>query len=253
MSVEGELLVWYDQWKMLENILFLITSYLAACAATIAGFGSSALLIPVAIFFMEIKTAIFVIAVFHLFNNLFKVRFFWSKIDFRTFFLFGIPSIFMAFCGAALISILPIHIIRVVLGAFLILYSGYSFVKPDFRVHKSEKNAVLGGSLSGLLAGLIGLGGAIRSAFLIGFNLPKDVYVGTSALIAVVIDMTRIPTYLVTGSVGYDPHLYLIPFLIVCAYFGVRTGKLLLHRINQKTFRRFVLAALFLIGLRILF
>jgi uncharacterized membrane protein YfcA len=69
----------------------------------------------------------------------------------------------------------------------------------------------------------------------------------------VVIDMTRIPTYLVTGSVGHSSHLYLIPFLIVSAYFGVRAGKILLNRINQETFRRFVLIALFLIGLRILF
>lgn len=237
---------------MLENILFLIASYLAACAATIAGFGSSALLIPVALFFMEIKTAIFVVAVFHLFNNLFKVRLFWSKIDFRTFLLFGVPSTLMAFLGAALVSVLPIHVIRVVLGAFLIIYSAYSFLKPEFSVQKSGRNAILGGGLSGFLAGLIGLGGAMRSAFLIGFNLPKEVYVGTSALIAIVIDTTRIPTYLATGSVGYSLHLYLIPFLIVSAYLGVRIGKALLSRINQKIFRRFVLAALFLIGLGII-
>ena len=202
---------------------------------------------------MEIKTAIFVVAVFHLFNNLFKVRFFWSKIDFKTFFLFGVPSIIMAFCGAALVSILPIHVIRVVLGAFLIIYSVYSFLKPDFSVRKSGRNAVLGGGLSGFLAGLIGLGGAMRSAFLIGFDLPKEVYVGTSAMIAIVIDATRIPTYLATGSVGYSPHLYLIPFLVVSAYLGVRTGKILLNRINQKTFRKVVMTALFLIGLGILF
>ena len=36
------------------------------------------------------------------------------------------------------------------------------------------------------LAGLIGLGGAIRSTFLVAFNLPKEVYIGTSALIAFV-------------------------------------------------------------------
>lgn len=201
---------------------------------------------------MEIKTAIFVVAVFHLFNNLFKVRLFWSKIDFRTFLLFGVPSVLMAFLGAALVSVLPIHVIRVVLGAFLIIYSVYSFLKPEFSVRKSGRNAILGGGLSGLLAGLIGLGGAMRSAFLIGFNLPKEVYVGTSALIAIVIDMIRIPTYLATGSVGSSLHLYLIPFLIVSAYLGVRTGKVLLSRINQKNFRRFVLVALFLIGLGII-
>lgn len=40
----------------MENILFPIAAYLAAVGATIAGFGSSALLIPVAILFMDVKT-----------------------------------------------------------------------------------------------------------------------------------------------------------------------------------------------------
>jgi hypothetical protein len=138
------------------------------------------------------------------------------------------------------------------LAAFLILYSVYSLANPRFVLKKSRKNAVIGGSLSGLLAGLIGLGGAVRSTFLIGFNLPKEVYVGTSALIAVVIDLTRIPTYLATASVRFSSHFYLIPFLVVSAYFGVRTGKVLLLKINQETFRKVVLIALCLIGLSIL-
>lgn len=238
---------------MLSSVVFLIASYGAAVAATIAGFGSSTLLIPVAFLFMDIKTAVFVVAVFHLFNNVFKIRLFWKSIDFKIFLLFGIPSILMAFTGALLISIIPLDVVKIILGVFLIGYAVYSFIKPTFGIKKSKPTAIVGGSFSGFLAGLIGLGGAIRGAFLTAFNLPKEIYVATSAMIAVVIDMTRIPTYLITKTVQDHSYYILLPFLCVIAYFGVRTGKGLLQKINQDTFRRIVSAALFAVGVKILF
>lgn len=237
---------------MLENILFIAASFLVAVAATIAGFGSSTLLVPVAVQFMDIRTAVFVVAIFHLFNNIFKIRIFWRKIDFKTFFLFGIPSIILAFTGAILISVMPVDIIRRILAVFLIIYAIYSLAKPKFALKKSKINAALGGSLSGLLAGLIGLGGAVRSAFLVSYDLSKEVYVATSAMIAVVIDVTRIPTYIFTKAVQESSYYILIPILIVSAYFGVKTGKTLLAKIKQETFRRIVAVAILLVGIKIL-
>lgn len=238
--------------SMIEHTVFLVASFLAATGATIAGFGSSALLIPVAISFFDLRTAIFIVACFHLFNNLFKIRIFWDKIDFRTFFYFGIPSICFAFWGAALIAMLPLDLITQILAVFLIVYAVYSLFKPKLAIKKNRWNAILGGSLSGFFAGLIGLGGAIRSSFLVVFDFPKEVYVATSAMIAVVIDVTRIPTYVLTGSVRATSELFLIPFLIVSAYFGVSLGKILLNRIDQQTFRRIVAIALLLVGIKLL-
>lgn len=233
-------------------VIFILVSYLAASSATIAGFGSSTLLIPVALLFMDIKTTIFIVAFFHLFNNIFKIRMFWSKIDFNTFLLFGIPSIILAFIGAALISVIPVEIIKSILAVFLIIYSIYTLINPKFALKKSKASAVVGGGFSGLLAGLIGMGGAIRSAFLIAFNLPKEVYIATSAMIAVVIDVTRIPTYFFTKVVQGSWHYIFLFFLFVSAYLGVKTGKILLKRINQKTFRKIVSIVLFLVGVKML-
>ncbi len=238
---------------ILTGIIFLAASYAAAAAATVAGFGSSTLLIPVALLFMDVKTAVFVVAVFHLFNNLFKIGLFRKRVDTKVFWPFGIPSILLAFTGALLVSIIQIETVKTVLGVFLIAYALYSFLEPRFGIKKTRANAVAGGSLSGFLAGLIGLGGAIRGAFLVAFDLPKEVYVATSAAIALVIDVTRIPTYLLTKTVQNNTYYILLPILCVMAYLGVRTGKLWLERINQKTFRRMVSIALFAVGAKILF
>ena len=238
---------------MLINILFLVFSYGAAIVATLAGFGSSTLLIPVAMMFMDAKTAIFLVACFHLFSNTFKIKAFWNKIDFKTFLLFGIPSIIFAFIGAVLISSIPVDIIKRGVAIFLILFAIYSLLKPKFTIKETPVNAVLGGSLSGLLAGLIGLGGAIRSTFLIAFNMSKEVYVGTSAMIAFVIDLTRIPTYLFTKIIQDTSYFILLPFMVLSAYLGVKTGKKLLGKINQQTFRKIVLIAILLVAIKLLF
>ncbi len=238
---------------ILTGIIFLAASFVAAAAATVAGFGSSTLLIPLALLFMDIKTAVFVVAVFHLFNNLFKVRLFRNRIGAKVFWLFGIPSILFAFAGAMLISLIQIEMIKTVLGVFLVAYAFYSFLEPRFDIKKTRANAAVGGSLSGFLAGLIGLGGAIRGAFLVAFDLPKEVYVATSAAIALVIDVTRIPTYVLTKTVQGSTSYILLSFLCVMAYLGTATGKRLLERIDQRTFRRAVSVALFAVGAKILF
>ena len=238
---------------MIEYGLFLCSAYVAAVIATIAGFGSSTILIPVAMFFMDLKTAVFFVACFHLFNNLFKVRLFFKKIDFKLFGMFGVPSIFFAFLGARIITIVPVDLLTKVLSVFLVLYSCVSFFKPNIKIKKSPFNAFFGGSLSGFLAGLIGMGGAIRSVFLLAFHLPKEVYIATAALIAFVIDLTRIPTYILTGVVRDHAYFSLLPLLIFIAYLGVRSGKALLDKVNQEFFRKIVLGALFLVGIRLFF
>lgn len=238
---------------MIENGLFLLAAYAAAVIATVAGFGSSTLLIPVAVFFMDLKTAVFLVACFHLFNNLFKIRLFFAKIDFKLFRLFGIPSIIFAFLGAGAVAVLPAELLTRILAVFLILFSGIAFLWPNIKIRQSPLNALFGGSLSGFLAGLIGMGGAIRSMFLLTFNLPKEIYVATAALIAFMIDLTRIPTYLWTGVVRNHAYYSLLPVLIIIAYFGVKTGKGLLGKIAQDAFRKIVLGALFLVGGKLLF
>lgn len=238
---------------MTEHLLFLLAAYISAVLATIAGFGSSTLMVPVAVFFMDIKTAVFVVACFHLFNNIFKIKVFWGKIDFNLFLRFGIPSILFAFWGAVYISAAPVDLIQKVLAIFLIVFSLLSLLRHNYRIKANMLNAVIGGCSSGFLAGLIGLGGALRASFLTAFNLPKEIYVATAAMIALVVDLTRIPTYVLRGTFENNVYIRSLPFLVICAYLGVKTGKALLNRIDHILFRRIVFVALLLVGIKLLF
>jgi len=144
------------------------------------------------------------------------------------------------------------EILKLVLGIFLLLFSILSLAKPDFRFKSSPRNAVVGGGISGFLAGLIGTGGALRGAFLTAFNLKKEVYIATAAAIAIAVDITRIPIYFGSGFLKQQFYWYL-PLLFGIAIAGSYVGKKIVNKIPQKSFRKFVLGVIALLSLKFIY
>lgn len=55
---------------MEEEILLFLSAFVAEIIGTMAGFGSSTILLPLALFFVDFKIAIVLVAIFHLFGNI---------------------------------------------------------------------------------------------------------------------------------------------------------------------------------------
>src|SRR3989338_9562788 len=233
-------------------MLFFLTAFVSEIAGTMAGFGSSTIFLPLAILFFDFKTALVLVAFLHIFGNVGRIAFFKHGIDWNLILKFGVPSVLFTIIGALLVSRIPQDALKGYLGVFLIGYALYSLWKENFAVSPSNTNAIAGGGISGFLAGLIGTGGALRGAFLSGFKLPKEKYIATAAAIALAVDLTRIPIYISEGFLKSEYYWYL-PILFVVAFAGSFTGKGIVNKIPQKHFRRFVLIALFLIGVKFIF
>jgi len=118
----------------------------------------------------------------------------------------------------------------------------FRFDKP---LKQSNKNLYLGGVISGFFAGLVGTGGAIRGITLAAFNLPKDIFIATSALIDLGVDFSRAVVYV---AQGYFPAEYikLIPFLILVSILGSYLGKVILKYTSERVFKYIVLAVVIL-------
>jgi hypothetical protein len=145
--------------------------------------------------------------------------------------------------GAYIVIYVPQNVLTVLLGVFLLLFSIYSLLHPDFKVKAGKINTIIGGSLSGFLQGLIGIGGPLRGSFLISYNLDKFKYIATLSAIAVFIDITRIPIYYFNNLL--EPQFYyLIPPLVIIGVVGSYTGKKIVNKISQNTFKKFVLIAI---------
>ena len=89
----------------------------------------------------------------------------------------------------------------------------------------------------------------MRGAFLTAFGLHKEQYIATAALIALAVDITRIPVYLNKGFL-VSQFYWFIPVLLVIALIGSFTGKQIIKRIPQKMFRKLVLVAICIVGFR---
>ncbi|MBI2593380.1 sulfite exporter TauE/SafE family protein [Candidatus Daviesbacteria bacterium] len=234
------------------SILFFLSAFAAEIIGTIAGFGSSTVFLPLALLFFDFKTSLVLVAFFHIFGNISRISFFRSGLDRHILIIFGIPSVLLTLIGALLVSYLPQEMLKGILGVFLIIYSIISLWKDDLKVRPSLFNSVIGGGLSGFLAGLIGTGGALRGAFLTAFALPKEKYIATAAAIALGVYLTRIPVYLKDGFLQSQYYWYM-PILFIVAFAGSFAGKQIVKRVPQKTFRKVVLIAILIIGVKFVY
>lgn len=231
--------------------LFLLAAFIAEVIGTTAGFGAATVLTPIAILFMDAKTAIAVVACFHLFGNASRLYFFWRSIRWAMWLQFGLTGILFSFIGAEVSARLPSPALVLLFGLFLLCYVAVSVLAPSRMQWPARPSLLVGGGVaSGFIAGLLGTGGAIRSACLLAFGLPKEVYLGTSAAIALVVDSTRVPVYLASGFLP-AAMVPVLASLVAVAFAGAWTGQRVVRRISPALFRRLVLALLALMGLKL--
>jgi len=227
----------------------LIIAFVAATIATTTGFGSATILTPFVAMVIDIKAAIVLVAFFHFANNLSKFTVMRKSINLRLVLVYGLPSVISALVGAWIFGSVDVSLITMFFSIFLVMFSLYSLFRPKLRIPEKDSILAIGGLISGLTSGLIGVGGAIRSMFLISTFLKKEAYIATAAAIAIMVDVSRISMYLYRGSLYQSHTLWIIPLVIV-AFLGVFTGRRLLRRLNEDMVRKAVLVALLLVGIK---
>ena len=234
------------------ELIFWFSAFFAEVIGTMAGFGSSTIFLPIALFFLDFRTSLTLVAVFHISGNIGRITFFRYGINRRLLLIFGLPSIALTLIGALLVTYVPSDILKLILGIFLMLFSLISLFRPNFSVAPNKTNSFVGGSLSGFFSGLIGTGGALRGAFLTSFNLEKSVYIATSAAIALAVDITRIPVYFGSGFLDAEFYYY-IPLLFALAISGSFIGKKIVNRVSQQSFKKFVLTAIIVVSIKFVY
>jgi len=232
---------------MPEHIWFFASALIAEVVATMAGFGSSTLLMPVALLFFDFSTALLLVGVFHVAGSASRAVFFRHGLERRILVAFGLPSLVLTFLGAMLVPSTPEALLKGLLGVFLVAYAAIS-LWHRLQIRPTLPAMAAGGAVSGFLAGLIGTGGALRGAFLSAFQLPRDQYLANAAAIAFAVDLTRLPVYFGQGFSKSVPWTYYL-LLVGIAWTGSFIGRKLVTRVPQERFRQVVFALLLLVGL----
>ena len=237
---------------MAEGVLLCVLTFIAAGIGTATGFGTSTVMIPVMTIFVSMPVALLFVGIIHLCGDIWKVLLFKGGLDVKLIIGFGLSGIAASFLGARLSFIAGDLPLKRILGAFLLAYVGFLFLKKQWALPKNSSTAVCGGVLSGLCAGFFGVGGAVRGAFLTAFDLPKEVYIFTSGLIALFIDVTRISQYIMGGTRLESTFLYSLIICIPISFVAAYVTKKFLDKLPQKFFRIFVGVFLALVAVKLL-
>ncbi len=257
----------------MDYALVALAALVVAALTLFSGFGLGTLLMPVFALFFPIPVAVAATAVVHLSNNVFKVFLVGRNADKTVVLKFALPAALAAVVGALLLQyvsgaapllqyelagrtheVTPIKlIIALLIVGFAILELSPQFEKLTFP----PKFIPLGGVLSGFFGGLSGHQGALRSAFLIRAGLPKEAFIGTMVLSAVVVDVTRLLVYGSTfftsafATVNASDHNAwgLIITGTLAAFAGSFIGARLVKKVTLRTVQRIVGIMLLLLGL----
>lgn len=220
---------------------------MAEILGTVGGFGSSLFFVPIAGYFLDFHSVLGITALFHISSNLTKIVFFRKGVDKKLLLSIGVPAVLFVIAGAILSRFIKTEILEMLLALFLIVVSLTLLIFKNITLQPTTSNSIIGGSISGMLAGLLGTGGAIRGITLAAYNLKMDAFIATSAIIDLAIDSSRGIVYVLNGYV-HKHDLYLIPILLVVSIVGTFIGKKILSKMSEEQFKSIVLVLVLLTG-----
>lgn len=230
-----------------HEIYFLILAFFSELIGTLSGVSSSTIFVPLGTLFESFQITLALTATLHVLGNSVRTVMYWKHINWKLTLKFGVPSVLFTGLGAQYSDLFSERSYAIALGLFLISISSYLlFFKTKPLYHKIWLPYV-GGSLSGLLTGMIGSGGAVRSIALTAFKLNPLTFTATSTLIDFGGDILRFAVYF-KKSYLTEEHYFYLPFLMLIAFGANWLARIWLSRINKDHFEKIVLRFVLFMG-----
>ena len=230
-------------------VVVAIVAFIAAALTVPAGFGLSTMLTPIVLLLMEPHEAVAVVAIVHGAHNGAKYYSLKEHVDFTAIKRYGIWLVIGAIIGALLQNMVPQEPLLLVIGCFLIILPILTLSENWTGYKIPEANDRVGGFGSGFMGGLSGHQGALRAMFLTKRIPDKMSYAATASILALCVDFSRIPVYLLYRSEEVYSHYSLIIILVISALAGARLGKRWLKTLKSEWIRNGVMIGIISSGL----
>ena len=238
---------------MLVVLLIVVvgTSFLGALATFFTGFGLNTILVPVFMIYFDAPLAVLMAGIVHLFNNILKVALTSRSINWHLFRNFGLPALLFAFIGAQLLNAVKDTVgpqLTPVFGAIFILFALLELFNWKLPLQGLWAMRI-GGILSGFFGGFSGHQGALRALFLSKLKMEPIVFVATTAIISLLVDLTRVSVYF-SGSWLYNYYpTYIMIYCVPSALVGTLIGRKYIQKVNHARLSIIVGLALLAMGL----
>jgi uncharacterized membrane protein YfcA len=233
---------------MVFGLILALVAVVAGGVAAVTGFGVGSLLTPALALETGTRIAVAAVAIPHLVGTAqryWKLR---HHVDRRILAGFGIASAIGGLAGALLGTRFSSRGLAVVFGALLIVAGASEFTGWMERVRWGRRAAWIAGAVSGAFGGLVGNQGGIRTAAMLGFDVPKESFVATAAAIALFVDGARLPVYLATQWREIASIWPLVLTATGGVVIGTAFGTRILGWVPQRIFRRVIAVLLSILG-----
>lgn len=251
----------------MDFVVIGVVAFVASGLTLYSGFGLGTVLLPAFALFFPAPAAVAATGAVHLLNNLFKGGLVGREAHWPTVLRFGLPAVPGAIAGALLLSVFSsapaFHwqafgreftpsAAGVVIGSAMIVFAALELIPWFQRLAAPPKLAPVGGLLTGFVGGLTGQQGALRSMFLLKSGLDAAQYIATGTLIAILIDLSRLPTYAASfagNMLAFSGRpSALIAVGTLCAFAGAWLGARYMKKATIGVVRVLVVTFMLLIG-----
>jgi uncharacterized membrane protein YfcA len=235
-----------------EPLLLAVAGVIAGGIAAISGFGIGSILTPTLSVWYDAKLAVAVISIPHLIGTALRFWLLKGRVDRRVMWSFGFASAAGGIIGALLNTVFESPWLLALLGMLLLFVAAGEFTGFSRRMVFSGPWAWVAGAVSGMLGGLVGNQGGLRSAALLGFRLDRETFVATATAIALFVDGARMPVYFFSHGDALGEMWPVIGITTASVVAGTLLGGRVLKRIPEPAFRRVVAVLLAMLGVALL-
>ncbi|HEY4662615.1 MAG TPA: sulfite exporter TauE/SafE family protein [Candidatus Humimicrobiaceae bacterium] len=237
---------------MIFQVVLSIVAIIAGGIASIAGFGIGSFVTPLLAFKTGIGVAVAGISIAHFSGT--ALRFFVLRrhINKKILLSFGLTSAAGGLVGALFHNVFY-NIVLIIIFSCLLIFAGImELTGLSEKIRFSGAASWAAGAMSGFFGGLVGNQGGIRSAAMLSYELKKKEFVATATGIALMVDVARIPVYIITQG---EEMLSIWKWILIASIgvlVGTAAGTYLLRKIPEKIFKKGVASIIILVGIFIL-
>lgn len=187
-------------------------------------------------------------------GDIFALHSFWKQWNMHYIRLLLPMAVLGIVVGTYLLATLNSITLRHIIGGFTLLFVAYKIADHWLRsldYHSRQWHGYVAGATSGLGSALANAGSVPFTAYMLLQEVTPQVFVGTTTLYFALINLLKVPGFILTGLFDLNKLLSVIwalPFIPV----GVYGGRWIVNRINRQTFEWIMLAVLVVSGAALL-
>ena len=228
-------------------LLIAVAAFMASTVASVAGFGGSAILLPVLVPAFGPRDAVLILTIVQLGGNLSRVAANGSEVALPVVGWFALGAVPFAVLGGAAFASAPLGVLTRLLGVFLIAMVVWRHTGRPVRGEMPLRAFAVLGAVSSFVSALIGTTGPLLVPFFLAHGLLKGAFIGTEALATVVIQVGKVATYAAAGVftvTAVTAGVAIIPVVVL----GSFVGKRVLRGLSDETFVRIVEGTMIVAG-----